>query len=102
MEETDLSVEKVYAERDKVLVLLAKMAQEQGIPVGIAIDEDMPDVWKYVVVINLPTGQVSWHILEEELEWFTFLDNHDMDWEDPAYEEKYKRVFKYVKELSDK
>lgn len=54
-------------------------ARRLGIPAGIRLDPKEPD-WP-VVFIELPTGQVTWHIEQHKQEW----DNH-------TTEEKHERV----------
>lgn len=54
-------------------------AHELGFKAGIRIDRHAPE-WP-VVYIELPTGQVSWHMPEHEIGW----DHH-------STEEKFKRI----------
>ena len=89
--------EDLYTERDKILSILARFAYEQGYTIGIGIDEEAPNIWKHVLFIEFPTGQVSWHILEEELEWFGFLPNYEDTWDGHSKTEKYNRILKYAK-----
>jgi hypothetical protein len=90
-------IDDIYVERDKILVLLARWALEQGYPVGIGIDQEKPAIWQYVLYMDLPSGQVSWHILENELEWFSFLPDYADDWDGHDRDEKYARVLRYAK-----
>lgn len=93
----DYNFEQIYKERDMILVLLARLAIENGYTVGIGIDEEKPDIWKYVLYIDLPTGQVSWHILENELPWFSFVPGYEKIWDGHSRKEKYLRLLKYAK-----
>jgi hypothetical protein len=72
-----------YAHRYGLVLKALHYAHELGIPAGIRIDKDEPE-WP-VVYIELPTGQVSWHMPQHVVDW----DGHDG-------EEKYKRVRDYV------
>lgn len=74
---------KNYAKRNELVLELAVYAQQLGFNVGIRIDEKEPD-WP-VVFVELPTGQVSWHIEQYDKEW----DGHDTD-------EKYRRVAEFL------
>lgn len=67
------------------LVLMAMgMAADLGMPVGIRFDPDEGPEWP-VVYIELPTGQVSWHMPQHPVPW----DGHDT-------EEKYRRIREYT------
>jgi hypothetical protein len=67
------------------LVLRALLfAHDLGFPAGIRIDENDP-TWS-VVYIELPTGQVSWHMPQHVVDW----DGHDT-------EVKYQRINEWVK-----
>lgn len=66
------------------LVLMALgYAADLGLPAGIRIDPAEPE-WP-VVYIELPTGQVSWHMPQHPVPW----DGHDT-------EEKYRRIREYT------
>jgi len=54
------------------------------------------DEWKNVVFIDLPTGQVSWHIHKDELVYFPGLPTYKGVWDGHTVEEKYDRVKKYL------
>ncbi len=101
MDNKPVTIEDVYIERDKLLSLVAILAKEQGYNVGIGIDENMPDIWKHVVYIDLPTGQLSWHILLEELPWFENISDYDKEWDGHNSQEKYKRLLKFVRNFDE-
>lgn len=54
------TAEQVYAARNQFLVQAAGFASVAGYSAGYAIDPAAPD-WP-VLLIDLPTGQVSWHL----------------------------------------
>lgn len=86
-----------YAERDKCLVLIARMAQELGYKVGIGLHVDKPGEdwdadWRNILFIDLPAGQVSWHIHASEAQWFYFVGAYGGVWDGHTTEEKYQRV----------
>lgn len=91
----DLTMQKdaAYAERDKCLVLMALMSQRLGLNVGMGIDpKASSDEWESVLFIDLPAGQVSWHIHESETHWFYFVGAYDGIWDEHTTDEKYQRV----------
>lgn len=54
--------DQAYRERNQLAVLLARMALAQGWKAGRHWDRDAEVGWENVVMIDLPTGQVSWHV----------------------------------------
>lgn len=79
-----------YAERNQLVAALSKqfpasVEQHEG--------EDWEDDWRNVVFIDLPTGQVSWHIHDSELYLFDHLPkNEGRVWDGHSTEEKYGRL----------
>ena len=61
------------------------MALENGLQAGIRVDESEPE-WP-ALYIELPTGQVSWHMPQHIRVW----DGHDT-------EEKYWRIEEFIKQ----
>lgn len=96
---SDLVAQKdaAYTERDKCLVLTALMAQRLGLKVGIGLHVDKPgeqwdEEWRNILFIDLPAGQVSWHIHDSETSMFYFVGAYDGEWDGHTTEEKYQRV----------
>ena len=95
---TDLVDRKdnAYAERDKCIALIARMAIALGLEVGLGrhkeSDTNWEDDWRNIVFVNLPSGQVSWHIHDSELPMFEFLLVYKGQWDGHTTEEKYQRV----------
>lgn len=86
-----------YSERDKCLVLIARMAQELGLNVGMGLHVDKPGEdwdadWRNILFIDLPSGQVSWHIHQNEAQWFYFVGTYNGEWDGHTTDEKYRRV----------
>lgn len=73
-----------YPDRYPLVLTALQQAAVLGLRCGIAIDPKEPD-WP-VVYIDLPTGQVSWHMPRYEPEW----DGH-------TTAEKYARIHEFVK-----
>lgn len=70
-----------YSERNKLVALLSKLfpASLERHPDE---DKDWEDDWRWIVFIQLPTGQVSWHIHDSELPLFDHLPaNQGVKWD---------------------
>jgi hypothetical protein len=74
-----------YRERALLVATMAKMALALGYKAGLGRDIAYPEgsEWSHVIFIDLPTGQVSWHVHESDLDlvdlppYHTPWDNHD-------------------------
>lgn len=85
-----MDLNDVYAERNQLVAHLASRYDS-----AIGIDPNEPD-WP-VIYIELPTGQVSWHINRDELPVFDGVPwNHNREveikWDGHTTEEKYGRL----------
>lgn len=95
---TDLVENKdnAYAERNKCVALIARMAIKLDLVVGLARhheeDKDWEDDWRNIVFIELPSGQVSWHIHDSDLPMFKSLLPYEGKWDGHTTELKYERV----------
>lgn len=74
---------KEYDSRNLLVMAAVATALAEDIVAGYRIDPSEPD-WP-VAYIELPTGQVSWHIEQHKKSW----DGHDTA-------EKYRRVAAYL------
>lgn len=76
----------VYRERACLLALLAT-----HYPAHLQPDPEAPD-WP-VLHMQLPTGQATWHIGENDLDLFGHVrtDRHE-PWDGHSTEEKYRRI----------
>ena len=81
----------VYTERNKCIALLAAMAHELGLTVGLRQSSDFEPGWQKCIVIDLPSGQVTWHLKDEELAWFPYPE-YPGEWDGHDTSEKYQRV----------
>lgn len=63
-----LAIQKngAYAERNELAVLVATMARALGLRSGWRRDPSTEEGWQTLVVVELPTGQVSWHLPDSE------------------------------------
>lgn len=94
------TMDEVYHERDQVIALAAFLAQKAGVQVWMGEHErDDPAweaEWRHIVYIQLPTGQVSWHIHDSELPLFRFIPSSTTPWDGHTVEAKYSRLERYV------
>lgn len=72
-------VQELYARRNQSILVALGSAAMLGWECGVGIDPQEPD-WP-VVYIQLPTGQVSWHIT-----------SYDKPYDGHSTEEKYQRI----------
>ena len=88
--------DNAYAERDKCVALIVSMASALGCRAGLREhdpnDPDWDPNWRTVVYVDLPTGQVSWHIHESERHWFSQLKEYPGQWDGHNTKQKYERV----------
>ena len=84
---------QAYADRNLLVLLAADLAQDVGWRVGWKIDLDEPD-W-LLIFINLPTGQLSWHIPKDDLPEGIFEMFAD-EWDGHSTEEKNRRIMEYI------
>lgn len=63
-----LAIQKdgAYAERNELAVLVATMARALGLVAGRRRDPDAEVGWETLVMVQLSTGQVSWHLPDGE------------------------------------
>jgi len=87
----------VYRERAHLVAHLA--AAHPSILVYRA-DPDAPD-WP-VIFIDLPTGQVSWHIGPDDLDLFQHVTVGTGTWDGHNTEEKYARLDAHTRALAQK
>lgn len=98
-----------YKERDMLVALISKVFPS-WLERHPESDKDWDDDWRWIVFVELPTGQASWHIHDSELEWFNHcvrcrpeLTSHGKpSWDGHTTEEKYKRVMEVKVEVGSK
>lgn len=73
-----------YEVRYGLVLRAMHYAHELGFNVGMRIDPGAPE-WP-VVYIELPTGQVSWH-----------MPQHEVPWDQHSTEEKFQRIKDWLK-----
>jgi hypothetical protein len=83
---TDL--DNVYRERQHLVAHLA------AIYPSVITSED--DDWS-IVYIQIPTGQISWHIGKSDMDLFKHVENDDsIKWDGHTTEEKYARLDEFT------
>lgn len=88
------TADTAYTERNRCVALIARMALVLGWQAGIRPHEgDLFDEgWNNVVMVDLPTGQVSWHYHDREAHLFADLPAYAGRWDGHDTPEKYRRV----------
>lgn len=89
-EKAEAAKDTAYSERNKLVAALSKVfyASLEKDP-----DAEPESEWLWVVIVQLPTGQVSWHIHESELSLFEHLPRETGNvWDGHTTELKYERL----------
>lgn len=92
MESENLIKEKddIYWERNRLAAILARVFPSY-LRMSLTAEE-----WS-CVYINLPSGQISFHIPENEIIQFIGLErNAPIEWDGHSDEEKWKRTLKFI------
>lgn len=83
-----------YSERNKCVALIAHLARLLDWASGTRQHEGTEpwdDDWRTVVFIDLPTGQISWHLQDAEKPLVADLPHYEGTWDGHSTEEKYRR-----------
>ncbi len=93
VERLTLQKDGAYSERDKLIAFISKLftaSLERHQPED---DPDWDEDWKWIVIVDLPAGQTSWHINDSELPTFDHLQRRaGRVWDGHSTEEKYDRI----------
>jgi hypothetical protein len=85
---------ELYRERSRLIAFLASRFNCSLEPARDC--EDDPD-FNWVLYVDMPTGQVSWHIADWDLDLFDFVKrNEGRVWDGHDNDEKYKRIKTYI------
>ncbi|MCP4540534.1 MAG: hypothetical protein GY832_25640 [Chloroflexi bacterium] len=84
------TLQEAYSDRNQAVQVMARMAQLAGMEVGVGLDAETQDPEWPVLFVDLPTGQVSWHLPKAELigDWPTYPD----EWDGHSLDEKRQRL----------
>jgi hypothetical protein len=92
MTDQSSTLNDAYFDRNQAVMALAKLAKQQGYNVGLTIDPNEPD-W-LVMMIDLPTGQVGWHLPKHEIigDW----QDYETGWDGHNLAEKRQRMAQFI------
>lgn len=79
----DDRLNRAYTERAIASVLLAKSAIALGFKAGVGTDDnvDWEEQWRVVLYVDLPHGQISWHISPEDQHLLAGLPKYEGKWD---------------------
>jgi hypothetical protein len=81
-----------YRERNRLVALLAALFPS-SLERHDENDKTWEDDWRWIVFIDLPTGQCTWHIHDSELPLFAHVDRlKGWVWDNHTTDDKYARV----------
>lgn len=84
------SRERAFYERNQLVSALTKLFPSYR---SIHMDtENMGKSWTNIVYVELPTGQASWHIHDDDLVFFEHLQLKANNWDGHTTAEKYNRL----------
>jgi len=87
----------LYAERNLCVAALANMAQQLGYKTWIRLDTTGEVGYQHILFIQLPTGQVSWHLKDDELANFPNVElSNQISYDGHDTTEKYNRLKGYM------
>ena len=81
--------DEAHYDRNLCVQAMLKMAQKLGFNTGLKEDPEWP-----ILYIDLPTGQVSWHIPKQEI--LTDVPEYNGKWDGHNLQEKRRRVIDYM------
>jgi len=87
------SPDEAYLDRNLAVQVMAKMALQLGCRVGV---REREEEWP-ILYIDLPTGQVSWHIPKDEL--IPGLPDFPDSWDGHDLKTKRKRLIDFVESM---
>lgn len=92
IEELEKQKDGAYWERNQLVAALSKIFPS-SLERHPDSDTSWEDDWRWIVFVDLPTGQASWHIHDSELDNFKhLLRNCGRTWDGHTTEEKYQRL----------
>lgn len=85
-------IANAYTERNALVAALSRMYPSHLMKHGD--DPQWDPEWLWIVCIDSPAGQLSWHLHDAHLPMFSHLVEQPNDWDGHTTEEKYARVAK--------
>jgi hypothetical protein len=96
LEATKTAKDGAYAERNKLVAFISKI-YPASLERHDENDKTWENDWRWIVFIDSPCGQVSWHIHDSELPMFAHLPRGaGREWDGHTTEDKYARLSAYV------
>lgn len=88
-----------YSERNKMLSVLANLVINHGLVACIGKDKmELAEEWENVIFLQLPTGQVSFHIHKDELNLFVNIPPcYNTKWDGHSTDQKWERLLEWSK-----
>ena len=80
---------EAYLDRNLCVQIMVKMAMKLGYSAGIKDDPEWP-----ILYIDLPTGQVSWHIPKKDI--LTDFQEYNGKWDGHDLHEKRRRLIDFM------
>ncbi|MDH4317171.1 MAG: hypothetical protein OEV64_02165 [Desulfobulbaceae bacterium] len=95
MADQSSTLNDAYFDRNQAVMALARLAEKLGWEVGLKTDPTEPD-WP-VLMIDLPTGQVGYHLPKNEIvgEW----PEYTKEWDGHSLEDKRRRIVKLLTDV---
>ncbi|HID69070.1 MAG TPA: hypothetical protein EYP35_01105 [Desulfobacterales bacterium] len=86
------TLDDAYFDRNQAVMAMARLAMSQGFKVGLLINPNEED-WP-VLMIDLPTGQVGYHLPRDEVigQW----PKYDGEWDGHSLSEKRDRIAMFI------
>jgi len=96
MADQSSTLEDAYFDRNQAVMAFARLAMRLGYKVGLKTDPSEPQ-WP-VLMIDLPTGQVGWHLPKDEIvgKW----PEYDGEWDGHSLEQKRERIRRFLEEIA--
>lgn len=91
--------QSVYRERNMCVAAIVRAAIQNNWNVGYVQEQFEDGIW-YIIYIDTPNGQISWHISSKEYEEYfkgICINKYNSKWDNHTNEEKYKRLHKTFK-----
>ena len=89
------TLDDAYLDRNMAVQAFALLAQKAGYTVGVKEDPKNPE-WP-ILYIDLPTGQVSWHLPRHEIiPLWPYMPIYQAEWDGHDTEEKRTRLYYFI------
>ncbi|NMP24935.1 hypothetical protein [Sulfobacillus harzensis] len=90
-----------YDERNRLVAWLA--AQYPSSLERHPANESWDNSWRWVLYIDSPVGQLSWHIRDNQLRWFDHVPRHQgRRWDGTSTADKYARLAEWTAQLANR